>query len=194
MTKTSGEPVNPLDLRKRRERKKGPQRRVARGGIHWQQVGYTVRNPSDVGAAGQYQVSWGGDPHSTVACPFDGRTYYENDNIEMQYDECCGTVDRAMGDDLLWVAGPGPPTPSPLEWGYGGFKTNRTLPSRLQKLMLERLRDGLGVHRARTVIATAPPGLRRCPQKASEDRPELKRTLPSHVGRRETSRAREKHP
>ena len=42
----------------------------------------------------------------------------------------------------------------------------------LARLMVEHVRDELSVDRARTVIVTAPPGLRRYPQKVSGDHSE----------------------
>ena len=50
-----------------------------------------------------------------------------------------------MGDDFLGVAGPDPVPirpPSPLEGDSEGFKANRTLFFRSQKLTVEHIRDG----------------------------------------------------
>jgi len=57
MNKTSGGPVEngphcESALPEEKWGKKDPQRGVARGGIHWQQVEYTVRYSSSVGATG----------------------------------------------------------------------------------------------------------------------------------------------
>ena len=76
--------------------------------------------------------------------PTYGRPDHENDSIEMQWGGRGGTIDRVVGVDILGVARPGSVSvrsPSPLEWGREGFKTNRTLPSHLQGLMVERVRD-----------------------------------------------------
>jgi len=89
-----------------------------------------------------------------------------------------------MGVDFLGVAGParsvpiGPP--SPLEGDSKGFKTHHPLLSCLRKLMVEHVRDGLGVDRARTVIVCVPLSLRRYPQKAIGDDPESKSMLPCY--------------